>query len=73
MYGKQLLIWTWQIGSLLILFYVFFIIGTMAISGMLPDIKSKPGLVNKNIGFLFFGIINMILIIGLIRSSRWYG
>lgn len=73
MNGKQLLIWTGRIASLLILFYVFFIIGTMPISGMLPDAESEPGLVDKNIGFLFFGIINMLLIIGLIRSSHWNG
>ena len=54
MNGKQLLIWTGRIASLLILFYVFFIIGTMPISGMLPSAESEPGLVDKNIGFLFF-------------------
>lgn len=73
MNGKQLLIWTGRIASLLILFYVFFTIGTMPISGMLPDAESEPGLVDKNIGFLFFGIINMLLIIGLIQSSHWNG
>ncbi len=73
MNGKQLLIWTGRIALLLILFYVFFIIGTMPISGMLPDIESEPGLVDENVGFLFFGIINMLLIIGLIRSSNWNG
>ena len=45
----------------------------MAISGMLPDANSEPGLVDENIGFLFFGIINMLLIIGLILASHWNG
>ncbi len=45
----------------------------MAISGMLPDIESEPGLVDKNVGFIFFGVINVLLIIGLILSSRWIG
>ena len=58
---------------LLLLFYTFFIIGTIAISGMLPDNNSEPGLVSENIGFLFFGIINMSLITGLILTSRWNG
>ncbi|NPD44663.1 MULTISPECIES: hypothetical protein [unclassified Lentimicrobium] len=58
---------------LLLLFYTFFIIGTIAISGMLPDNNSEPGLVSENIGFLFFGIINMSLVIGLILTSRWNG
>jgi len=73
MNGKQLLILTAKTTLLLLLFYVIFISGTMAISDMIPDIKSEPGLVDKNIGFLFFGIINMLLIIGLIKSSRWNG
>ena len=73
MSGKQLLIWTGRSVLLLLLFYVFFILGTMAISGMLPNAESEPGLLGKNVGFLFFGIINTLLIIGLILSSRWYG
>jgi len=45
----------------------------MAVSGVLPDIESEPGLVPDNIGFLIFGILNTILIITLILSSRWHG
>ncbi len=73
MNGKQLLIWTARIAVLLVLFYVFFISGTMAISGMLPDNESEPGLIDGNIGLLIFGIINMLLLVGLILSSRWSG
>lgn len=73
MNGKQLLIWAVRTILLLLLFYVFFIIGSIPISAMLPDIESEPGLLGENAGFLFFGIINMLLIIGLIRSSRWNG
>jgi len=73
MNGKHLLIWTARTALLLLLFNVFFIIGSMAISGMLPDIESEPGLIDGNVGFLFFGIINTLLIIGLIQSSRWNG
>ena len=70
---KQLLIWISRTALLLLLFYVFFISGTMAISGMLVDVESEPGLVDGNIGFLIFGIINILIIIGLILSSRWNG
>ena len=73
MNGKSLLIWTGRIASLLVLFYILFISGTMAISGMLPDIESEPALIAGNIGLLVFGLINMLLIIGLILSSRWNG
>lgn len=73
MNGKQFLIWTGRITSLLLLFYVFFIIGTMAISGMLKGMESEPGPLPESIGFLFFGLINTLLIVGLILSSRWNG
>jgi len=58
---------------LLLLFFILFVIGSMAVSGMLPDTKSEPGLVPDNIGFLIFGILNTLLIIALILSSRWHG
>lgn len=73
MNGKQLFIWTGRIASLLVLFYVFFIIGSMPMTAMLPAIESEPGLVDKNIGFLLFGMINTLLIIVLIRNSNWHG
>ena len=73
MKGKQLLIWTARTALLLLLFYVCFITGSMAISGMLPDAESEPGLIEGNIGFLIFGMVNMLLITVLILSSRWNG
>jgi hypothetical protein len=71
--GKQILIWFVRFAALLILFYVLFISGTLAISGMLPDIKSEPGPIPNNIGLLIFGITNTLLVMGLILSSRWNG
>jgi hypothetical protein len=73
MNAKQPLIWAARTALLLLLFYVLFISGTMAISGILPDIESEPGLIGGNLGFLIFGVINTLLIIGLILSSRWNG
>ena len=70
---KQILIWIGRTALLLLLFFILFIIGSMAVSGMLPDIESEPGLVPGNIGFLIFGILNTLLIIALILSSRWHG
>jgi len=70
---KLILIWTGRIVLLLSLFFILFVIGSMAVSGVLPDIESEPGLVPDNIGFLIFGILNTILIIALILSSRWHG
>ena len=68
MNGKQIVIWIGRAALLLLLFNVFFIIGTMAISGMLLDVESEPGLVSGN-----FWAYQCALISGLILSSRWNG
>ena len=73
MTGKQIFNWSLRFVALLILFYVFFISGTLAISSLLPDVTSEPGLLPNNIGMLILGISNTLLIIGLILSSRWHG
>ena len=70
---KQFFIWTGRTFLLLVLFLILFVIGSMAVSGMLPDIESEPGPVAKDVGFLIFGILNTLLIIAMILSSRWYG
>ncbi len=73
MNAKQIFIWTGRTVLLLVLFIILFVIGSMAVSGLLPDIASEPGLVPKDIGFLIFGVLNTLLIIAVILSSRWYG
>ncbi len=70
---KGILIWTGRFALLLLLFFVFFLIGSMAVSGMLPETTSEPGPLPDTIGFLVFGILNTFLIMALILSSRWYG
>ncbi len=70
---KQILLWTGRTALLLLLFFVLFVIGSMAVSGLLPDIASEPGPVPANTGFLIFGLLNTLLIIALILNSRWYG
>ncbi len=66
-------IWIARSAVLLVLFYVLFISGSLAVSGKLPDVESEPGLIPTNIGLLIFGITNALLVIGLILSSRWNG
>lgn len=73
MKGKKVLIWFIRFVTLLILFYGCLIIGSLAIEGMLPDIKAEPGLVPSNLGVLIMGITNTLLVIVLILSSRWDG
>lgn len=73
MNAKQIFIWTGRTVLLLVLFLILFVIGSMAVSGLLPDRSSEPGLVPNEIGFMIFGVLNTILIISVILSSRWYG
>ncbi len=73
MTGKQILIRTARLASLFILFPVFFISGTLALSGQLPDIPSEPGLLSNNTGLLTIALANTLLIVALIRFSRWQG
>ena len=73
MNAKQILLWTGRTALLLLLFFILFVIGSMAVSGLLPDIASEPGPVPATIGFLIFGLLNTLLIIALILSSRWNG
>ena len=68
-----ILIWTGRFALLLLLFFVFFLIGSMAVSGMLPETTSEPGPLPDTIGFLVFGILNTFLVMALIISSRWHG
>ena len=73
MTGKPILIWTARLGSLFILFPVFFISGTLALSGQLPDVPSEPGLLSNSTGLLTIALANTLLMVALIRSSRWQG
>lgn len=43
----------------------------MAISDLTPDTRSEPGLVDGISGMLILGVINTVLIVSLIVSSRW--
>ncbi len=70
---KLIFSWSMRFTALLILYYIFFISGTFAVSGLLSDVASEPGLLPNNIGLLVVGVANTLLVIGLIQSSRWYG
>ena len=70
---KKVLIWILRLCLLVILFNIFFIGGSLAVSGLIPDIKSEPGLVAPETALMIMGIVNTLLIIALIKSSRWSG
>ncbi len=63
--------WLLRFIVLIVLFLGFYIGGAQLISGLLPDMKSEPGLVSAETGVMIIGIVNTLLIIGLIQSSRW--
>lgn len=44
-----------------------------ALSGLIPNIKSEPGLVSVGTGMLIISMVNTLLVIGLVLSSRWSG
>jgi hypothetical protein len=71
--GKNIAGWILRFFVLLILFYVFYFGGSIFVAGKLPDIQPEPGLLPTNISLLLIGIVNTLMVMGLILSSRWSG
>jgi len=59
--------------SLLLLYNIFYIIGALAVSSLIPNIQSEPGILSNNLGLLIIGIVNTLLIISLIKCSKLSG
>jgi hypothetical protein len=70
---KYIFTWSIRFAALLILFYILFLSGTLAVAGLLPDVKSEPGLLPNSIGLFVIGICNTLLVMGLILSSSRNG
>jgi hypothetical protein len=70
---KQLLIWIARFVVLVVLYYIFFLLGTFAIRGAVSDVQSEPGLVSNELGLLIIGFSNAMIILALILSSQWRG
>jgi hypothetical protein len=70
---KNLLNWALRIAFLLILYYPIWILGTLAVGNLIPELPSEPGLMDEGIAFLVLGVLNTFLIVGLILTSRWNG
>jgi hypothetical protein len=68
---RSVLSWSFRFVLLVVLFYLFFIVGGLSVSGLLPNIKYEPGLVSPEIGLLVISIVNTLLVMGLVLSSRW--
>lgn len=73
MNAKRILVWALRIILLTILYIPIWGLGSMVVAGLIPDKPTEPGLVDGIIGMLILSIINTILIVSLIVSSRWRG
>ncbi len=59
---------------LYILFVIFFVIGSLAVSGVMPDAAAaEPGLVSETSGLLIVSLACLSVITALILTSRWTG
>jgi len=66
--------WTFRLILLFVLFIVFFVIGSIAVTGVMPDNAiSEPGLVPATTGLLIIALADLLVIAALILASRWSG
>ena len=70
---KKVFTWIFRLALLTVLYFPIWIIGTLAVGNLEPTTISEPGLVSDTSAMLLLGIINTVLIVGLIVTSRWYG
>jgi hypothetical protein len=60
--------------ALFVLFLVFFIIGSMAVAGVMPEATGvEPGLVPETLGLLIVALANVTVVAALILTSRMHG
>ncbi len=65
--------WIWRFLLLTLLFSILFVAGAGILDGKLPDIASEPGLVKGLPGLLLLAVVNTLLVMSLVVSSKWYG
>jgi hypothetical protein len=66
--------WLLTFSLLVVLFLVFFVFGSMAVAGVMPDAAaSEPGLLSETNGLLLVALADVLLIASLILTSRWFG
>jgi hypothetical protein len=71
---RSIFIWTLRFFLLYLLFLVFFMIGSLAVAGAIPDPAiSEPGLVPPTTGLLIIALANVFVVAALILTSRWGG
>lgn len=65
--------WIIRFIILVLVFIVFFSIGAMAVAGLIPAGGTEPGLVPPGMGIFIIAVVNTLLVIWLVLSSRWSG
>ncbi len=65
--------WLIRFVSLVVLFTVFFSVGALAVSGLIPELVPEPGLVSVAVGIMIIAVANTLLTMWLVLSSRWNG
>lgn len=59
---------------LYVLFLVLFMLGSLAVSGLMPEnATSEPGLLPDLVGLLVIAFADLAIICALVLTSRWYG
>ena len=70
---KKSLSWVFRLILLVILYFPIWIIGAMVVGDLMPQVQSEPGLLSQEVGTLVLAVINTLLIVALIVTSRWRG
>jgi hypothetical protein len=66
--------WLFRFVILIVLFAAFFVLGSMAVGGAMPEMAAaEPGLVPDAAGSLILVVANVAVIASLILASRWGG
>lgn len=72
--ARSLFKWILRFILLYVLFIVFFMLGSIAVAGVMPDTAlSEPGLVPATSGLLIISLADLLVITALILTSRWNG
>ena len=71
---KSLFKWAFKFALLYVLFNATFVIGSMAVAGVIPaSADMEPGLVSEGSGLLIVSLACLFVITALILTSRWSG
>ncbi len=71
---RSLIGWFLRFILLFVLFLTIFMVGSLAVAGVMPDQSlSEPGLVAPISGLLIVALANVLIISALILTSRWRG